>query len=70
MTQYFIQPETQMPAQDILLDHLLPKPSQAVRRFDRARTPEEVASIIVREMLESVRNKFSSVSVRQADDAY
>ncbi len=58
MNQYFIQPEAQNPPQDILLDHLLPRPSKPARRFSAARTPEEVAAIIAQEMLESVKNAF------------
>lgn len=58
MNQYFIQPEAPSPPQDILLDHLLPRYSKTARRFEAARTPEEVAAIIAQDMLESVKNCF------------
>lgn len=58
MNQYFVQPETQGPPQDILLDHLLPRSNKPTRRFSAARTPEEVAAIIVQDMLESVKISF------------
>lgn len=59
MNQYFIQPEAKSPPQDILLDHLLPRSNKPVRRFSAARTPEEVAAIIVHDMLESVKSSFA-----------
>lgn len=58
MNQYFVQPEIQSPPQDILLDHLLPRSNKPARRFSTARTPEEVAAIIVQDMLESVKSSF------------
>jgi hypothetical protein len=64
MNLYQFQQEKSSPSQHALLDHLLPRAQKPTSRFGSAKTPEEVAKIIAGDMLESVKDSFSSNEIR------
>lgn len=61
MNHYLFQPEASSPPQHILLDQLLPRTQKPSSKFSEAKTPEEVASIIADDMLQSIKSTFIGV---------
>jgi hypothetical protein len=64
MNQYLFQQEPSSPPQHILLDQFLPRSVKPTTRFSEAKTPEQVAAIIANDMLESIKDTFTSVGNR------